>query len=148
MIKTPANVPAGSFDATTSRRNETIVSDATQVVDRFIRGLEAGDLEAVVACYTQDARIWHNFDEIVMTPRENAETLKTFFDEFPVREYREVRRAALPDGGLLQQHVLRMVRKDGRSIDWPGCIVLKLNGQQIQQLEEYVDFSSFVQRMA
>ena len=96
---------------------------------------------------TPDVRIWHNFDEIVMTPQQNAESLKAFFEEFPVREYLEIRRSVLADG-LLQQHVLRLVRKDGKSIHWPGCIIFKLNGTKIAQLDEYVDMSSFLQRMA
>jgi ketosteroid isomerase-like protein len=123
------------------------MSDATRVADRFFAGLESGDLDAVADCYAPDARIWHNFDEIVMTPRQNAESLKAFFEDFPVREYLDVRRSALAGDGLLQQHVLRLVRKDGKSIDWPGCIIFKFNGPRIAQLEEYVDMSSFLQRM-
>jgi ketosteroid isomerase-like protein len=126
----------------------TSQSDTGQIADRFFKALEKGDVSGVLSCYTENAYIWHNFDGVVMTPQQNTEQLKTFFDHFATREYLDVRRAALPDGGLLQQHVLRMVRRDGKCIDWPGCIILKFAGPKIARLEEYVDMSSFLQKMS
>jgi uncharacterized protein len=119
-----------------------------QTADRFFRALEMGDVGGVLSCYTENAHVWHNFDEVAMTPQQSIEQLKVFFEHFATREYVNVRRAPLPGGGLLQQHVLRMVRRDGRSIDWPGCIILNFEGSKIARLEEYVDMSSFLQRMS
>jgi hypothetical protein len=83
-----------------------------------------------------------------LTPQQSIEQLTVFFGQFATREYLDVRRAALPDGGLVQQHVLRMVGLDGRTIDWPGCIFLRFVGPKIARLEEYVDMSSFLQKMS
>jgi ketosteroid isomerase-like protein len=130
--------------------SKPILSDSKtqQTADQFFRALEMGDTTAVLSCYTENAIVWHNFDEVEMTPQQNIEQLKTFFEHFTSREYLDVQRAPLPDGRLLQQHVLRMVRRDGKSIDWPGCIILKFDGSKIARLEEYVDMSSFLQRMS
>jgi ketosteroid isomerase-like protein len=119
-----------------------------RTVDRFFRALEMGDVGGLLSCYAENARVWHNFDEVAMTPQQSIEQLKVFFENFTTREYVDVRRAQLPDGGLLQQHVLRMLRRDGRSIDWPGCIILKFEGAKIARLEEYVDMASFLQRLS
>jgi ketosteroid isomerase-like protein len=125
-----------------------LVTDTSRTMDRFFKALEKGDLSEVLGCYTENAYIWHNFDQVVMTPQQNIEQLKIFFEHFATREYLDVRRAALPDGGLVQQHLLRMVRQDGRTIDWPGCILFRFQGPKIARLEEYVDMSSFLQKMS
>ena len=59
-----------------------------------------------------------------------------------------MRRGYLADDGVVQQHVLHLVRLDGRAFDWPGCIVLRVRNDKIQLLEEYVDLASFLQRMS
>jgi ketosteroid isomerase-like protein len=128
--------------------SRSVEHDAQQTTDRFFKALERGDVGGVLNCYTENAQIWHNFDDLVMTPQQNTEQLQVFFENFATREYLGVRRAVLPDGRLLQQHVLRMVRRDGKSIDWPGCIILKFAGQKIARIEEYVDMSSFLQKLS
>lgn len=117
------------------------------LIDRFFSSIEAGDLEAVLTCYAPDAQIWHNFDQITMSPNENATQLRTFFNDFPTRRYLQVRRHHVPGPVILQQHVLRLVRADGRDFDWPGCIIFAIRDGKIGTLEEYVDLFSFVQRM-
>ncbi len=118
------------------------------VADRFFGALEAGDEEAVVRCYAPDARIWHNFDQVSMTAHENAATLREFFSGFPTRRYSEVRRHHVPSYGLVQQHMLQLIRADGRKVDWPGCIILQIVGGKILVLEEYIDLAGFSARMA
>jgi len=123
-------------------------SGVSALADRFFSALEGNDAAAVVSCYAPDATIWHNFDQVKMTPAENAASLRDYFTRFPVRTYKEVRRGYLADDGLVQQHVLHLVCLDGRHFDWPGCIVLRVRNEKIQLLEEYVDLSSFLQRMS
>jgi ketosteroid isomerase-like protein len=118
------------------------------IADRFFTALEGNDVAAVVSCYAPDATLWHNFDQVKMTPAENAASLRDYFARFPARTYQDVRRGYLADDGVVQQHVLRLVRLDGRTFDWPGCIVLRVRNDKIQLLEEYVDLASFLQRMS
>jgi uncharacterized protein len=111
------------------------------LADAFFAALEEGSVQKVLACYAPDARIWHNFDQVTLTPAENVAGLEQLFGGFPKRRYVDVRRIAAP-GGLVQQHVLQLERVDAVRIDWPGCIVFQMAGGRITSLEEYVDIAS------
>lgn len=117
------------------------------LIDRFFASLEAGSVDGALACYAPDARIWHNFDQLTLSPSENAPQLRSYFNDFPTRRYLQVRRHHLGPV-ILQQHVLRLIRGDGRDFDWPGCIAFEIRDNKIASLEEYVDLSSFLQRMS
>jgi uncharacterized protein len=108
--------------------------------DAFCRALEAGSVAGVLDCYTPDARIWHNFDTLALTPEESVAGLETLFTAFTARRYLDVRRQATRDG-FVQQHILRLERADGVVIDWPGCIVFTLRDGKIAGIEEYVDLA-------
>jgi len=123
------------------------VAKLDALIDRFFASIEAGHLEGVLACYAPDARIWHNFDQVTLSPSENAPQLRSYFSDFPTRRYLQIRRRHLPGPVILQQHVLRLIRGDGRDFDWPGCIIFEIRDDKIASLEEYVDLSSFIQRM-
>jgi ketosteroid isomerase-like protein len=125
-----------------------MMAEFDPLIDRFCNSLETGSVEDVLACYALDARIWHNFDQVPMSPSENASQLQSYFKDFPTRRYLQVRRRHMPGPVVLQQHVLRLIRADGRDFDWPGCIVFEIRDNKIASLEEYVDMSSFLQRMS
>jgi ketosteroid isomerase-like protein len=127
-----------------SKHNTGTEIDA--LLDRFFGSLEAGNVEGALACYAPDCGIWHNFDQITMDLSENARQLRAYFSDFPTRRYLEVRRHHSP-GSVVQQHVLRLIRADGRDFDWPGCIVFEIRDEHIVALKEYVDLSSFLTRM-
>lgn len=118
----------------------TLVDSIDSVADAFFGALEAGSVADVLACYTPDATIWHNFDQLALTPEASIAGLNTLFGSFPARRYREVRRLPTP-AGFVQQHILQLERADGHVIDWPGCIVFTLRDGKIARLEEYVDLS-------
>jgi ketosteroid isomerase-like protein len=123
-------------------------AEANAVVDRFFASIEAGDADGVRRCYADNARVWHNFDQINMTPEQNVATLHDYFLDFPTRKYTQARRSYASSDVVIQQHVLHLVRKDGREVDWPGCIVFRLTGDKITELDEYVDLSSLMQKLA
>jgi hypothetical protein len=111
------------------------------LADAFFGALEQGSVEGVNACFGPGARIWHNFDQITLTPEQNVAGLETLFANFPRRRYVEVRRMATAQGWV-QQHILRLERADGAQIDWPGCIVFDVADSKITRLDEYVDIAS------
>lgn len=117
-----------------------------ELATRFFSALEAGDERGAIACYAPDARIWHNFDEVELTPTTNVESIRQFFSVLPTRRYIEVRRRLFADG-FLQQHVIVGTTQKGTSIRWPGCIVCEVRNARIVQLEEYVDIQSFVKQL-
>jgi ketosteroid isomerase-like protein len=110
------------------------------LADTFFGALEAGSVEGVLACYAPDAKIWHNFDRLALTPQESVAGLQTLFTNFASRRYLDVRRQPTP-GGFVQQHVLRLEQADGTAVDWPGCIVCDVADGKITRLDEYVDLA-------
>jgi len=114
-------------------------ADVAALAARFFDAIEAGDLEAVAACYAPDARIWHNTDGVVQGPDENARTLKGMARAFADRRYQERRLRVFP-GGFVQQHVLRARRlRDGAEVSLAACLVCETADGRITRLDEYFD---------
>jgi ketosteroid isomerase-like protein len=108
------------------------------LAERFVGAIERGDIEAVKACYADDARIWHNFDNIDQTVEENLKVLGWVARVLPERKYNILRRVVIP-GGFLQQHVLTGKLKSGASFSMPACLVVQVKEGRISRLEEYLD---------
>lgn len=89
------------------------------IADAFFGALEQGSVERVNACFAEGATIWHNFDCRTLSPQENVPGLEALFGNFVRREYVDVRRHAI-DGGLVQEHVLRLETPEGKVLDWPA----------------------------
>lgn len=117
------------------------------VVDRFIAGLESGAISDVLGCYATDARVWHNFDQIEMSPEQNASSIEQFIKLLPERQYTNIKRFAI-EGGVVQQHVITGTTGTGKRIEWPGCIVFSIQNDRISRLEEYVDIQSLTKQLS
>ena len=110
----------------------------TALGKRFFDLIEAGDLDAVAACYADDAVIWHNTDGIAQGKAENLETLKRFTAAFAGIAYTERRLAAWP-GGFSHQHLLKAKKRDGAEVELAAAIVCEVKGGKITRLDEYFD---------
>ncbi len=104
----------------------------------FFDAIEAGDVDAVAACYAEDAVIWHNTDDAETSKAENVATLANFIRYIPERRYEARRLTAFP-GGFVQQHRLKGKRKDGVEVELTACIVCAVAGGRITRLDEYFD---------
>ena len=105
---------------------------------RFVDAIEAGDVEAVRACYAPDAKIWHNNDGLEQTVEQNLKGVVWFARNLPDRHYRVLRREALPDG-FLQQHVLEATLPDGARWGLDACVIVRMKDGLITRLDEYLD---------
>lgn len=116
------------------------VDDATvrALAERFFDAIEAGDIDAVMACYAPDAAIWHNTDGETQTPAQNRRTLVGLIGNYSDRRYRD-RRLDIFSGGFVQQHVLTATRADGAAVALPACLVCAVQGGRITRLDEYFD---------
>lgn len=112
--------------------------DITALSDRFLAALERGDPNEVKAFYTDDARIWHNFDDVAQTVDENLKLLAWMSRKLPKRQYRLVRREVLANGWF-QQHVLEAVLPDGTDFRMLACCIVTVRDGLIEKLEEYLD---------
>lgn len=100
--------------------------------------LARGDLAAAAECFTPDARVWHGFDGIA----HDLESIMTEWEglvaNFPQRDFVDVRRQPTPKG-FVQQHVMTGTTLSGVRKAWPVCIVVRIDGERIARLDEYID---------
>lgn len=105
---------------------------------KFVGAIQSGDTATVRACYHPDAKLWHNNDGIEQTVDQNMKVLDWFIRTLPDRNYRVVRREALPDG-FMQQHVLEATLPDGTKWAMDACVVVRIENGLITRLDEYID---------
>ena len=105
---------------------------------RFFDAIEAGDAEAVAACYADDVVIWHNTDGEAQGKAENLKVLTGLIRHYPERRYSKRRLVAYP-GGFVQQHLLKARRADGAERALPACVICVVKDGRITRLDEYFD---------
>jgi ketosteroid isomerase-like protein len=115
-----------------------LADDIDALADRLVGAIEAGDVDGVAAIYADDAVIWHNTDQVEQPKADNLAVLGWLVKNTASREYREIRRSVI-DGGFVQQHVLHVEFADGRAADLPACLVVRVAGDHIVRLDEYLD---------
>ena len=113
------------------------------LVNRFCDALENGDLDALNACFHPAARIWHNSDQKFATVQESSAGTLYYFENFVHRAYGTRRIEVLAKGALLQ-FIVSLATADGRTFEWPGCVVFEIDQEKIMLLEEYIDLSSML----
>jgi ketosteroid isomerase-like protein len=114
------------------------LDEITALATGFFDAIERGDIDAVAACYAEDVGVWHNTDGLVNTKAENLETLAGFIRGIPERRYENRRLVAFP-GGFVQQHLLKGVRRDGKTVELAACLVCAVADGKITRLDEYFD---------
>lgn len=119
------------------------MSDSTESIAalavRFFDAIEAGDIAAMRASLADDAAIWHNTDELVVTPDQTAQTLTGMIQRITDIHYADRRLTTFP-GGFVQQHVLTGQRRhDGVAVRLPCAIVCQVSAGRITRLDEYFD---------
>ncbi|RIA37952.1 ketosteroid isomerase-like protein [Hephaestia caeni] len=118
---------------------DTVQTEA--IANRFFAAVEAGDLDAVVAMYAPDVRIWHSRDEADTDIEQSKELLQLFFSRVSNRRYEVVRRHVF-DGGFVQEHVTHGTMADGSAMRLPVCFLCHLDATgRITRIAEYLDSS-------
>ena len=112
--------------------------ETLELARHFIESIEKGDIEATRECYSPDARIWHNFDNVSQTVDENMKVLAWMMRKATKRSY-EITRLEEIAGGYLQQHALRMTNQKGEELVMHACVVVSVEGGKISRIEEYLD---------
>ena len=123
------------------------MSDHLELAERLFKAIEAGDIDTVKEIYAPDAEIWHNTDNLVQTPTDNARTLTWITTNLRDMAYTQVKRSATEDG-FVQQHVLTLTNRAGQRVEVPACIVVRIADGHITRLDEYLDSAVVPQIMA
>ena len=121
-----------------SQKTEMRMDNIATLARNFFSSLERGDKKGVGTCYAENAKIWHNTDGIVQSKAENLAVLDGFFLAVKDRRYEKVRLDVFEDG-FVQQHRLCGTLPNGEMLDWPACIVCKVENGRITRLDEYFD---------
>jgi ketosteroid isomerase-like protein len=117
------------------------MSATLDLVDRLITSIESGDIDGVRACYSPDVTVWANFDGETKDLVASLRVLTWLVGATSSRRYEVTRRIEI-EGGALQQHVLHAtVAKTGRSFAMPACLVVRIDGDHIVHIDEYLDAS-------
>jgi uncharacterized protein len=114
------------------------MSEHLELAERLFKAIEAADIDAVREIYAPDAEIWHNTDNLVQSPADNARTLSWITTNLSDMAYTQVRRSATDDG-FVQQHVLVLTNRAGQRVEVPACIVVRIADGHITRLDEYLD---------
>jgi ketosteroid isomerase-like protein len=113
--------------------------ESMDAAERLFSAIERGDVDAIRAVYAPDVKIWHNFDGVEQSAEENLAVLAWVINNIAEVAYTEVRRSPTATG-FVQQHVMRgRMKKSGREIALPACIVCTVKGGRITRLDEYLD---------
>ena len=86
---------------------------------------------------SDDAVIWHNYDQIEQHKADNLRTLQYVIATVQDRSYDDVRRTVLDDG-FVQQHVLRGTAPGG-PLEVPAMLRVWVADGRITRLDEYLD---------
>jgi ketosteroid isomerase-like protein len=115
--------------------------------DSLAAAIESRDATKLDAIYTSNATVWHNEDRKTQNREENISHLAAIFSLFSSLKYDDVRRI-YTDEGFVQQHVLTGILLDGRSVEIPACLVIKVRDGKIEHIDEYLDPTPFVTLMS
>ncbi|TGD71270.1 hypothetical protein E4634_18525 [Mangrovimicrobium sediminis] len=111
-----------------------------EIVDRFYAALARKDLASALACCTENACFWHNFDDVEQNLEQAARGWQALFDGFTENRIDKVRRDPIP-GGLVQRHRFLLRAADGVLKARPCCIFVSFSAGRIARLDEYIDLS-------
>lgn len=113
-------------------------NDPLAITERLFTAIEAGDVDAVAALYADDAAVWHNYDNVAQSKKENLATLAWMARRVTGLRYEVQSRIEVP-GGVIQQHILRGTAPGGEAIEMPASMRLYIEAGRIMRIEEYLD---------
>jgi ketosteroid isomerase-like protein len=104
----------------------------------FFSAIERADTEALRGIYTDDATIWHNFDQLDQHRDDNLKVLAWIGRNITDLAYTDIRRVVI-EGGFIQQHVLRGQAPNGADLEVPAMLRIYCDGGKVTRVEEYLD---------
>jgi ketosteroid isomerase-like protein len=109
------------------------------VADRLFSAIEAGDVDAVAAMWSDDVTVWHAGDN---RPNDRARALRViewFVNATADRHYDVLDRRFFP-GGFVQQHLLHGETKAGAPYSLRVAIIIDVGRDAlITRIDEYFD---------
>ena len=112
---------------------------ATEIADRMFAAIEAGDIDALGAMWTDDIGVWRLGGGRERDKARALAVLNWFVAVTAERRY-EVLDRQFFDGGFVQQHLLHARGKAGTELTFRACLVVKVGDDGlITRIDEYLD---------
>ena len=109
------------------------------VADRLFSAIEAGDVDAVAAMWSDDIVVWHAGDKLACDKDRAIRVIEWFVFATADRHYDVLDRRFF-DGGFVQQHLLHGLTRDGAAYSLRvGIIIAVGNDGLIRRIDEYFD---------
>src|ERR1700761_9352686 len=108
--------------------------DVLSTMDQFVDALSAGNAAGLDALFTDDAVIWHNYDQVGQPANEALAALAALAALQP--RYEIVGRDVV-DGACIQRHVVHVTLPGGQSAAIPAIQRISLADGRIRRIEEY-----------
>ena len=109
------------------------------VADRLFSAIEAGDVDAVAAMWSDDVAVWHVGDE---RPSEKARAIRVieWFVSATAERHYDVLDRRFFGGGFVQQHVLHGQTRSGTAYSLRVGIIIRVGRDGlITSIDEYLD---------
>ena len=120
-------------------RSPTPATPLASVADRLFSAIEAGDVDAVAAIWSDDVTVWHAGDK---RPSEKARAMRVieWFVSATADRHYDVLDRRFFDGGFVQQHVLHGTARDGTPYSLRVGIIIGVGPDGlITRIDEYLD---------
>lgn len=118
--------------------------DVLGTVERFVAALATGDAGALDALFTDDAVIWHNYDQVGQPAREALAALAGLAALAP--RY-EIAGRDLVDGACVQRHVVHITLPGGQPASIPAIQRISVVNGRIRRIDEYMDSAQMAAAM-
>jgi ketosteroid isomerase-like protein len=105
-------------------------------VDEFVDALSVGDTAGLRALFTDDAVIWHNYDQVGQPAMEAISALAPLAALQP--RY-EITGRDVVDGACIQRHVVHLTLPGGESAAIPAIQRIAVTDGRIRRIDEYMD---------
>jgi len=112
-------------------------NDVQATVEKFFSALAVGDRATCEELFTDDAVIWHNYDQLDQPKSEALQALSGLAQLRP--QFDLVGRDFTDDGSCVQRHVVRLTLPDGEAAAIPAIQRIYFLEGRIRRIEEYMD---------
>jgi hypothetical protein len=127
---------AVTFPATESKAMAVDHNDVQATVDKFFSALAAGDLATCEELFTDDAVVWHNFDQLEQSKSDALAALSGFAHVQP--EFDIIGRDFV-GSTCIQRHVVRLSLPNGSMVTMPAIQRICCLQGRISRIDEYLD---------
>ena len=124
------------------------MTTAKDLCRRLLRAIEDGDGDGYRACFTEDGRIWHDFDGFnthadgAQSVDQNVAMMNWMHRLTNTLNYKTLRLEET-ETGFLETHLVSGTTVEGEDFEGLACVICTVENGKIKRLEEFINPASF-----